>query len=107
MAKAVEGEINATEAGTKAAGRKISPSDPNIHHELIVKHKGYFARAGLDIEDYKVPTTAGKHILKPDGIHTGVDNWTKMWDMYVKANSEPVKEDILNYLQYLRDNFRK
>src|SRR5262249_53422509 len=41
------------------------------HHLLPREFEGYFTKAGLNIEDYRIPLPDRLHTLKPDGIHTG------------------------------------
>lgn len=45
--------------------------DIELHHMLPEEFIGYFKKAGLDIEDFKLPLDKAKHRLKKgNGIHT-------------------------------------
>ena len=50
-----------------------------MHHLLPRTFINYFERAGLNIEEYKIPLERVLHRLKPCGIHTGAENWNKVW----------------------------
>jgi len=45
------------------------------------------------------------HRLKPDGLHTGPENWNKVWDEFFSANANPTKKEILDQLKKMRKQF--
>jgi hypothetical protein len=67
----------------------------------------YFERAGLDIEDYKIPLNKAAHRLRPNGIHTGpyAESWNGVWDQFFKANPNASKQEILDQLEKMRNDF--
>ena len=77
------------------------------HHNLpqAPRFRKYFDRAGLNIEDYTEPMTRGRHRLKPDGVHTGPNNWNKQWDKFFKMYPEATREEILAELNRIRRSF--
>lgn len=75
------------------------------HHLLPREFADRFAKAGLNIEDYVIELERGKHRLKPDGIHTGPDNWNKRWREFFRKYPEAKREQILEFLQHLRAEF--
>jgi RHS repeat-associated protein len=75
------------------------------HHELPNKFKPNFKRAGLNIEDFKVPLERARHRLKPTGLHTGADNWNAQWARFFDVNKEATKEEILEQLAKMRTAF--
>ena len=80
----------------------------HMHHLLpqSKKLKAFFESAGLDIEDFKIPLTPAKHILKPDGIHTiSGGNWNKVWADFFEVNPNASKGQILDQLSSMRDQF--
>ncbi|GIW98369.1 MAG: hypothetical protein KatS3mg111_1702 [Pirellulaceae bacterium] len=79
-----------------------------MHHLLprSKKVRGYFERAGLDIEDFKIPLDQAKHRLKPNGIHTnGGGNWNRVWEEFFKKNPTASAEEILEQLAKMREQF--
>lgn len=66
----------------------------------------FFKRAGLDIEKYTIPLDKAKHRLKSgNGVHTGSDNWNKMWRNFQRANPRANKDKILKQLDFMRKSF--
>ena len=67
----------------------------------------FFKRAGLNIEDYKIPLDKATHRLRPDGIHTGpsAESWNGAWAQFFKANPGASKQAILDQLTKMRKDF--
>ena len=72
------------------------------HHLLPQQFKKQFEKAGLDIEDYKIPLDKADHRLKPDGLHTGENNWNKQWSDFFRDNPDATKPEILNQLDKMQ-----
>lgn len=72
------------------------------HHLLPQQFKKQFEKAGLDIEKYKIPLDKADHRLKPDGLHTGANNWNKQWDDFFKQNPNARQDQILNQLDKMK-----
>jgi len=86
------------------------PPAPKIEmHHLLPQAKRFQAfckRAGLDIEDFKIPLDKAKHRLKPDGIHTnGGGNWNKVWDSFIEVNPTASASEILKQMERMRQQF--
>jgi hypothetical protein len=80
----------------------------HMHHLLpqAKRFQQYFKRAGLDIEDFKIPLDKARHTLKPDGIHTNSGgNWNKVWDGFFQANPNATRQEILDQMAAMRQNF--
>ncbi|MGB9619006.1 MAG: DUF2380 domain-containing protein [Armatimonadota bacterium] len=75
------------------------------HHMLPREFAKEFAKRGLNIEDYVIELDRGRHSLKPDGIHSGLENWNKRWREFLEKYPKAKKEEILEFLQRLRDEF--
>lgn len=60
----------------------------------------------MNIEDYKIPLDKAKHRLKPEGLHTGQDNWNKQWADFFKENPNASKDEILDQLDKMMKNFK-
>lgn len=75
------------------------------HHLLPQQFKKQFEKAGLDIEKYKIPLEKVDHRLKPDGLHTGTNNWNKQWDDFFKQNPDAIKPEILDQLDKMKKAF--
>jgi len=45
------------------------------------------------------------HRLKPDGIHTGTENWNKQWEKFFDKHPKAGKEEILDYLEVLKKKY--
>jgi hypothetical protein len=88
-------------------GRKVEHSSLETHHLLpkSKKLRPFFERAGLNIEDYTTQMKAGAHRIKPGGLHTGKRNWNARWEEFFKKNPNAGKDEILEYLENLRNEF--
>jgi hypothetical protein len=75
------------------------------HHQLPRQFKNEFKKAGLDIEDYKIPLDRNTHRLNPDGLHTGSNNWNKQWADFFRDNSNATKSEILDQLGKMQKEF--
>jgi hypothetical protein len=76
------------------------------HHQLPRQFDEEFDSVGLDIEDHVIDLPKDKHRLKPEGLHTGKDNWNKQWvDFFKKLRGDFTKEDILAQLEKMRKHF--
>jgi RHS repeat-associated protein len=72
------------------------------HHLLPKQFKQQFKKAGLNIEDYKIPLDKADHTLKPDGLHTGTNNWNKQWSDFFEQNPNATKPEILDQLDKMQ-----
>ena len=72
------------------------------HHLLPQQFKNQFQKAGLDIEKYKIPLDKADHRLKPDGLHTGSNNWYKQWSNFFGQYPNATKPEILNQLDKMQ-----
>ena len=75
------------------------------HHQLPRQFRRQFERAGLNIVDYVIDLERSRHRLKPNGLHTGTDNWNKQWRDFFDEHKNPRPEEILEYLDQLRREF--
>jgi len=79
-----------------------------LHHLLpqSQKFRSFFERAGLDIEDFKIPLDKAKHRLKPKGIHTNDGgNWNKVWKEFMDASPNASRGEILQQMERMREQF--
>jgi len=98
--------------GAKALGKLLPPQGKMVlvklekHHLLPVQFKKFFERAGLDIEKYTIYITQADHRLAPNGLHTGSNNWNKVWDDFIKKqDGKATADEILQQLQTMCGNF--
>ncbi len=95
--------------GARAArAAKAAKATEEAHHLLpqAQRFRKFFERAGLDIEDFKIPLDRAKHRLKPDGVHTNSGgNWNRVWDNFFEANPNATKGQILRQLDRMRKDF--
>ena len=77
------------------------------HHLLPRQFRSYFERAGLDINssDYTVELPRDVHRLKPNGLHTGPDNWNALWRRFFEANPNASSVKILEHLEWMKGRF--
>jgi hypothetical protein len=79
-----------------------------MHHLLpqAKRFEPFFKRAGLDIEDFKIPLDKAIHRLNPGGVHTNSGgHWNKIWDDFFKGNPNATKQEILDQLARMRLDF--
>ena len=75
-------------------------------HLLPQQFKSFFQKAGIDIEGYTIPLKAGKHRLKAyNGVHTGKNNWNKVWNDWIGKNPNASEKQIKNQLEKMRREF--
>jgi RHS repeat-associated protein len=95
-------ELLARRAAEKALQNQLKEE---IHHRLPQQFAKQCKRAGLDIEDFTIKISRAQHRLKPGGLHTGPENWNKLWKIFFKENRNPTKEQIINFLKGLDQRF--
>ena len=102
--KAAKG-AKVAKAGSK--GVKAARAATEMHHLLPRQFKAQFARpkVGLDIEKFKIPMSKAGHRLKPGGLHTGPDDWNKMWGDFFNTYKNPTRKQVLNQLEYMKGRF--
>jgi len=76
-----------------------------VHHQLPRQFQSQFERAGLNIEDFTIPMDKAAHRLKPDGLHTGSDNWNRQWQDFFNANPNAGQDAILEQLRIMQEAF--
>jgi len=78
-------------------------------HRLIVQAVGRLADAGLRIDDdeFIIYLSRSDHRLKPNGLHTGPNNWNKRWGDFFKGhgNTPPDAKEIMRFLEELKREF--
>lgn len=88
--------------GCAPGGSGSGGGDPSSvverHHLLPKQFEPYFKRAGLDVEDYTMDLPKSDHRLKPDGLHTGPNNWNKQWGEFFDEYPHARKDQILQQL---------
>ena len=87
---------------------KIYTAD--IHHLLPQSNefRKYFEDAGLDVDDYTMELTPDVHRLLPNGIHTGTGrggDWNNTWREFFRDNPNASREQILNQMDKMIDEF--
>jgi len=63
---------------------------------------GGLTMQGRFFEKFKIPMSKASHRLKPGGLHTGTENWNKLWDEFFKQNPQAGKKEILEHLEYVK-----
>jgi RHS repeat-associated protein len=97
---------NVTKLGI--VGAKSARAATEMHHLLpqAVRFRKFFERAGLNIEDFRIPLDAAKHRLNPGGVHTNSGgNWNRVWDDFFKGNPNATRQEILDQLASMRRDF--
>ena len=75
------------------------------HHLLPIQFKKAFERVGLDIEQFTVDLSKAKHRLKPDGLHTGANNWNQQWKDFFKDRPDRTQAKILGQLERMKSHY--
>jgi Predicted lipoprotein of unknown function (DUF2380) len=68
------------------------------HHNFPTKFEQDFLDAGIDPEQHKMYVEEYEHRRKPDGLHTGDDNWNALWKRYIRDHDNLTREDFLAQL---------
>ena len=87
----------------RALRRQPGQSDLEEHHNLPRQFATKFNACGLDIEDYVTYLARNLHRLRPGGLHTGSENWNKIWRRYfaegqTQTPDEQQADEVLNQL---------
>ena len=72
------------------------------HHQLPQQFIKQFEKVGLDIEEYAIDLGKAAHRLKPNGLHTGTENWNKQWKQFFDKTPDYSKQDVLDQLQKMQ-----
>jgi Predicted lipoprotein of unknown function (DUF2380) len=94
-------------ANAARVGRAAKATE-KLHHLLpqAQRFRKFFERAGLDIEDFKIPLDRTRHRLNPGGIHTNSGgNWNRVWDDFFEATPNATRDQILRQLDRMRADF--
>ncbi len=77
------------------------------HHLLPRQFREYFEAAGLNIDapEFVVELPRDVHRLKPNGLHTGPENWNKLWGDFFIENPNAGREAILAHLDWMMRRF--
>jgi hypothetical protein len=75
------------------------------HHLLPKQFIDFFKRAGLNIEEYTMEISKQEHRQSPGGLHTGTENWNKIWADFFKETLAPTRDQILNQLGRIKKVF--
>jgi hypothetical protein len=80
-----------------------------LSHNLPRQFRKEFNACGLDIEDYVAYLARDLHRLRPDGLHTRLYNWNKVWREYfakgqTSGPSAEQAEEILKQLIRMWEN---
>jgi RHS repeat-associated protein len=97
-----------TGARAARAAKAAAKATEEMHHLLpqAERFRKFFDRAGLDIEDFKIPLDQARHRLNPGGVHTNSGgNWNRVWDTFFKANPNATRDEILQQLGRMRADF--
>ena len=54
----------------------------------------------LGLDEMSSPSTP-----RPGGLHTGADNWNRMWREFFRENRNAGKKEILKQLEYMKRKF--
>jgi hypothetical protein len=115
-----EGNPSAVAAGILSAGTRgvggqvigrgssVARGAVEMHHLLpqAARFRQFFERAGLDIEEFKIPLDRATHRLNPGGVHTrrGGD-WNGVWDDFFRVNPNATQQEILSQMARMRQDF--
>lgn len=97
-----------TGARAARAAKAAAKATEEMHHLLpqAERFRKFFERAGLDIDDFKIPLDRARHRLNPGGIHTNSGgNWNRVWDDFFEANPNATRDQILRQLDRMRADF--
>lgn len=75
------------------------------HHLFPQEYIENFKSAGLDIEQYKMPMDRADHRLKPNGLHTGPNNWNRQWKDFFTRYPNADRGQILDQLSKMNKEF--
>jgi hypothetical protein len=76
--------------------RRRGGFDLEQHHMQPREFAARFRACGIEPDDYIVYLPRAAHRLRPDGLHTGPNNWNGVWRRYFqeRGSGELKSEDI-------------
>jgi RHS repeat-associated protein len=74
-------------------------------HHMIPWEFRYLLPKGMNINDYMKVIPAWRHNLKPCGIHTGPNNYNKMWREFFYTTEDPTRGQIMEQMYKLERYF--
>jgi RHS repeat-associated protein len=101
-AGAIIGRVDDVNDLRKAKRAKDALDAMERHHNLPHQFLSNFRNAGLKIEDYVEDLSKCQHRLKPDGLHTGPNNWNKLWRQFFERYPNAKSNQILEELDRIR-----
>lgn len=77
------------------------------HHRLpkAKEFQHHWKRENLDPENFTIKIPVERHRLLPDGVHTGTDNWNKLWREFFRDNPNASARQILQQLDKMDRRF--
>jgi hypothetical protein len=94
---------SAARGGTKL----LEAAKTQRHHVFPQQFRDFFAKRGVDIDEFTVPLTQGQHL---QGVH-GTGNalapgrWNQVWDDFIRANPNATAKEIYQQAGTMMDDF--
>lgn len=78
----------------------------HLHHLLPKQFAARFRAAGLNIENFRIPLAASRHVGRA-GIHGGpwAQGWNGQWAQFFRQNPNATSQQIMNQLSNMRSSF--
>ena len=77
-------------------GRGLSELEP--HHNFPRQFAPNFRACGIEPEDYLTFLQRPFHRLRPDGLHTGPNNWNAQWGQFLKEHPKAEPDKLFEQL---------
>ena len=77
-------------------GRRLS--DPKSHHNYPQQFAPNFRACGIEPEDYRMFLPRSYHRLRPDGLHTGPNNWNVQWREFLTERPDAKPNELFDQL---------
>jgi hypothetical protein len=91
----------------RGGAKLLEAAKTQRHHVFPQQFRDFFAKRGVDIDEFTVPLTQGQHL---QGVH-GTGNalapgrWNQVWDDFIRANPNATAKEIYQQAGTMMDDF--
>jgi hypothetical protein len=104
--KALE-EGGGEELTAKGGTRLLEAAKIQQHHIFPRQFEDFFAKRGVEIDDFTVPLTRGQHLKAVHGTGDTLSpgRWNQVWEEFIRANPNATAKDIYQQAGRMMDEF--
>lgn len=82
--------------------RHLRPGCPCGNSSATAKYRDFFAKHGIDVDDFAVEVTEGTHQRL---IHRKGQNWTSVWKKWIDENPNATTKQVYQQAGRMMDDY--